>query len=113
MAAAIGVILRIALVTAGIVLVRQCRRPTWLPGRLVAMVMNLSHRRLSAWGLSHLVIDKQFTILDVGCGGGQTIKELATRASDGRVFGIDYSAASVATARRKNAALIETGRVDV
>jgi ubiquinone/menaquinone biosynthesis C-methylase UbiE len=94
-------------------LVRQCRKPLWLPGRLVAMAMNVSHRRLSAWGLRHVDIAKQSAILDVGCGGGQMIERLAAMASEGKVYGIDYSSASVATARRKTAALIETGRVEV
>jgi SAM-dependent methyltransferase len=109
----VGIVVRSLLgVAAAAVLVRQCRKPSWLP-RLVAMGMNLSHRRLSIWGLSHLQIGKEFTILDVGCGGGQTIKQLAAAASDGTIYGVDYSAASVATARRTNAALIETGRVDI
>lgn len=110
----VGVVVRLAVSLAAIaLLVPQCRKPTWLPGRLVAMGMNLSHRRLSAWGLSRLSIEKHFTILDIGCGGGQTIKELAAIASEGKVYGIDYSPASIATARRKNASLIDMGRVDV
>jgi ubiquinone/menaquinone biosynthesis C-methylase UbiE len=39
-------------------------------------------------------------MLDVGCGGGRTISKLAAAASDGRVYGIDYSAPSVAAVRR-------------
>lgn len=34
-------------------------------------------------------------------------------ASEGTVFGVDYSAESVAAARAKNATLIKTGRVDI
>jgi ubiquinone/menaquinone biosynthesis C-methylase UbiE len=100
-------------VAAAAIVFRQCRKPSWLPGRLIAMSMNLSHRRLSDWGLSHLEIGKHFTILDVGCGGGQTIHRLAAAAPNGVVYGVDYSSASVATARRTNAALVETGRVDI
>lgn len=114
MSTEVGLLVRLAGgATAVALLVQQCRKPAWLPGRLVAEGMNLSHRRLSAWGLSHVDIDEGSSILDVGCGGGQTIKALATRAADGRVFGIDYSPASVATARRTNAALLESGRVGI
>ncbi|HKW45971.1 MAG TPA: class I SAM-dependent methyltransferase [Gemmatimonadaceae bacterium] len=112
--APLGVVVRLVVSAAAVaLLVPQCRKPTWLPGRLAAMGMNLSHRRLTAWGLSHLEIEKHFTILDIGCGGGQTIKQLTTIASEGRVYGIDYSSASVATARRKNASLIQLGRADI
>lgn len=102
----------IGLVAAG-VLVRQCRKPAWLPGRLVAMQMNVSHRALTDWALSHVTIEQHFSILDVGCGGGKTIQRLAERAVEGSVRGVDYSPASVATARRTNAAGIASGRVEI
>ena len=98
---------------AAAVLVRQCRKPAWLPGRLIAMQMNVSHRALTDWALSHVTIEKHFSILDVGCGGGKTIQRLAERAVEGSVRGVDYSPASVATARRTNAAGIASGRVDI
>ena len=110
----VGTVVRLVVgVAAAALVVPQCRKPTWIPGRLIAMGMNFSHRRLSEWGLSHLEIEKHSTVLDVGCGGGQTIKAIAAMASEGKVCGIDYSAASVATARRTNASLIERGRVDI
>jgi len=34
----------------------------------------------------------------VGCGGGRTIRELALLAPEGKVYGIDCSAVSVAVA---------------
>ena len=75
--------------------------------------MNRSHASLTVWGLSHIQIDRDATILDVGCGGGATVARLASMAEQGKIFGVDYSAASVATARRTNAARIATGQVDV
>lgn len=98
---------------AAAVFIRQCRKPEWIPGRLIAMQMNFSHGRLTEWGLTHVRIEPNFTILDVGCGGGRTIQRLAALAPAGKVYGIDYSKASVATARRTNAALIADGRVDI
>jgi len=104
-----------AVVAIGLVLVvtRQCRKPAWLPGRLFLAIMNRSHAAVTAWGLRHVQIGKDFTILDVGCGGGKTIDVLASLATDGKVYGIDYSAASVAASRRHNARSIAQGRVDV
>jgi SAM-dependent methyltransferase len=98
---------------ASAALVRQCRKPAGWPGRRFARLMNSSHRGLTAWALGHIPLAEDAVILDVGCGGGATIRELAGLAPRGKVFGIDYSAASVAVACRTNAALIEAGRVDV
>jgi len=68
---------------------------------------------LTAWGLEHVTIGESDTILDIGCGGGQTLHTLAGMALEGKVHGIDYSADSVAVARRTNGELISAGRVDV
>jgi SAM-dependent methyltransferase len=102
----------VAILVVGIVIL-QCRKPRWGVGRLFAGIMNKSHGPLTAWGLSHVTIGKSDTILDAGCGGGQTIHTLAGMATEGKVYGIDYSADSVAVARRTNGELISAGRVDV
>jgi SAM-dependent methyltransferase len=96
-----------------VVLSRQCRKPTWWPGRLFVSMMNMNHSSLTDWGLGQVVLEKQFTMLDVGCGGGKTIDKLATIASEGMVYGIDYSAVSVDVARRTNKRWIEMGHADV
>jgi ubiquinone/menaquinone biosynthesis C-methylase UbiE len=94
-------------------LLRQCRRPSGILGARVARAMNIAHERLTAWGLTHVVIAPTATILDVGCGGGRTVQTLASLAPHGRVYGIDYSAASVAASRRTNADAIADGRVSI
>jgi ubiquinone/menaquinone biosynthesis C-methylase UbiE len=100
-------------VIAILVVLRQCRKPAWWPGRLFLWIMNVSHSGVTNWGLSHVQVEKPFTILDVGCGGGKTVQKLAEMASDGRVYGVDYSPQSVATSRQTNAQLIRAGRVDI
>ena len=102
-----------ATAVASFALLRQFRKPSWLPGQLVARVMNSTHHSLTTWALTHLPLATESAILDVGCGGGSTIQQLALRAPAGRVSGIDYSPASVAVARRTNARDIDAGRVDV
>jgi ubiquinone/menaquinone biosynthesis C-methylase UbiE len=94
-------------------LLNQFRRPTRWFGRIVAWTMNHSHSAMTDWGLNHLEIGPQFTILDVGCGGGRTIEKLAAHATDGLVCGIDHAAGSVAASRQRNARLIAAGRVDI
>jgi ubiquinone/menaquinone biosynthesis C-methylase UbiE len=76
-------------------------------------MMNLSHSGVTDWGLKHVAIEKHFTILDVGCGGGRTIEKLAAFAPEGVVCGVDYAAGSVAASRGRNARLIDAGRVEI
>lgn len=75
--------------------------------------MNASHSKLTDWGLGHVLIKKDYTILDVGCGGGRTVSKLAAVVSQGKVYGIDYSDESVAATNRTNARWIGLGRVEV
>lgn len=100
-------------ILAILVVTRQCRKPSWWPGRLFLGIMNLSHKGVTSWGLAHVPIERNFTILDVGCGGGRAIRTMVAAASEGKVYGIDYSAESVAASRRTNAEAIEAGRVEV
>jgi ubiquinone/menaquinone biosynthesis C-methylase UbiE len=75
--------------------------------------MNSSHSKLTDWGLEHVSVGKGDTILDVGCGGGRTVSKLAAIASEGKVYGIDYSEESVAASKRTNAGVIDGGRVEI
>ena len=92
---------------------QQCRRPSSKQGRAVLQRMNISHAGVTQWGLTHVDIKPHFTILDAGCGGGQTIKTLSSKVPDGKVYGIDYSEESVAVARETNRDAIERGQVDI
>jgi ubiquinone/menaquinone biosynthesis C-methylase UbiE len=94
-------------------LVNQVRKPTRWTGRFFAWLMNVSHSSLTDWGLKHVTIAKGFTILDVGCGGGRTIEKLATQAPEGKIYGVDYAAGSVAASRSKNARSIKADRVEI
>jgi ubiquinone/menaquinone biosynthesis C-methylase UbiE len=93
--------------------VTQCQKPTGWLGRIVLWNMNSRHSKVTDWGLARVSIPKDCTILDVGCGGGRTLNKLAAAATEGKVYGVDYSEASVATSKRTNARWIEMGRVEV
>jgi ubiquinone/menaquinone biosynthesis C-methylase UbiE len=93
--------------------VHQCQKPSGWLGRLIVWNMNSRHSKVTDWGLSHVAIKPADRILDVGCGGGKTISKLAAMASQGKVYGIDYSDVSVAIARKLNARSIEEGRVEI
>src|SRR5690349_5340951 len=92
---------------------RQVRKPSGPLGRRMVRAMNLGHSRMTDWGLQQLSIPPNASILDVGCGGGRTIHRLAALAPEGKVFGLDYSAASVAVSSDTNAKEIAAGRVRI
>jgi SAM-dependent methyltransferase len=94
-------------------LLEQWRRPTGRVGRLLVRAMNVTHGGVTDWGLAHVTVRKGDVILDVGCGGGRTVRKLAAIASEGKVYGVDPSEASVTESRRTNRRLMETGRVEI
>ena len=96
-----------------IYLVNQVRKPDKWAGRFFLWLMNMSHSGVTDWRLTHAAIKEDFTILDVGCGGGRTIEKLAGAARNGIVYGVDYAAGSVAASRARNAQLIRAGRVEI
>lgn len=91
----------------------QARKPSGKFGIFFARIMNTGHSQLTRWGLSHVNIKKTDTILDVGCGGGKTVNLLAGMATEGKVYGIDYSETSVAVATGVNKQYINTGKVGI
>lgn len=91
----------------------QVRKPSGLLGRRVVRAMNLSHSAMTDWGLQQVKVAENAAILDIGCGGGRTVRKLADLAPGGKVVGLDYSGTSVAVARETNADNIAAGRVQV
>jgi ubiquinone/menaquinone biosynthesis C-methylase UbiE len=52
-------------------------------------------------------------VLDIGCGPGRSLSELATRTPKGRVVGSDPSQLMTEIASRRNQALVGKGRVQI
>ena len=69
--------------------------------------MNYTHAPLTNWGLKLVQVQDGWTMLDVGCGGGFTIRRLLNKSKDAQVYGIDISEESVAKARKVNAEVLE------
>ncbi|EKX96607.1 methyltransferase domain protein [Selenomonas sp. oral taxon 138 str. F0429] len=89
------------------------RRPEGEAGRAMLARMNESHARLVDWGLSHIALHAGDTVLDIGCGGGNTLARMAERVTEGHLVGIDYAETSVEASRAFNAALIAAGRMEI
>ncbi len=91
----------------------HARNARGLLGRLIAFIMARETWSHNLRVMDALVIDRDDRILDLGCGHGRSLTELATRARMGRVVGADSSELMVEIAVQRNRALIEAARVDV
>ena len=77
-------------------------RPDGRLGRLALRMMNVTHTPMAMWNLSLIHFQPRWTILDVGCGGGKNIARMLRRSQGSTVYGIDYSAESVAMSTKVN-----------
>ena len=84
-----------------------------LLGRLIAFIMARETWCQNLRVMDALRIEPADHILDVGCGHGRSLTELATRAPRGRVIGVDPSELMVEIATQRSRSLIEAARVDV
>lgn len=80
----------------------QFKCPTGKDGIKVAKLMNSRHSDLTDWGLKLTKIKPDFVVLDVGCGGGETIKKLTQKTPQGNVFGLDHSQDMVKLSKQVN-----------
>jgi SAM-dependent methyltransferase len=93
--------------------VRQCRKPQGFLGRLVGRAMNAGHAKVRRWGLDFISSESYVAVLDVGCGGGGALRDMASTFPDARLCGIDYSQDMVLLAKRVNKGLMEEGRIEI
>ena len=85
----------------------NCAKPQGRMGRAMLRFMNFGHAPLTNWGLDLIDIHDGWTMLDIGCGGGATLKRLLKRSNNAQVYGIDISQESVAKARKVNAKVLD------
>ena len=84
-------------------------RPEGDAGRAMILRMNREHAPLRAWGFSHVELGR--TVLDVGCGAGAALRELAERFPGAELTGCDISPLAVETAASLNPELVASGRL--
>lgn len=88
-------------------------KPTGEAGEEMLLRMNESHFAVTGWALGHWELKESDTVLDIGCGGGATLKRLSERITAGRLFGVDYSPVSVELSKKTNAADISSGKMTI
>jgi SAM-dependent methyltransferase len=93
----------------------QFGRPTGLWGIVAGFIManRRQNRERNAWTLALLDLQRSDRVLEIGFGPGVAIQDMSRIVSEGFVAGIDHSETMVRQARRRNAAAIRGGRVDV
>lgn len=80
-------------------------------GRFLLKSMNKGHEKLAKWGRSYLNIEKDYTVLDLGCGGGRNIEYFLTKAKI--VYGLDHSDTCVKMSSELNKEGIDSGRCQI
>ena len=91
----------------------QARNEKGLLGRLIAFVMARETFAVNMRAIDALDVQRRDHVLDVGCGHGRSLTELAERAPMGRVTGADPSELMVEIAVERNRELFKARRVDV
>ena len=91
----------------------HARNARGLLGRVIAFIMARETWSQNVRVMDALSIDQTDRILDVGCGHGRSLTELAARARRGRVVGADPSELMIEISAQHNRPLFEAGRVDV
>ncbi len=82
--------------------------PKGCMGRWMLGIMNRTHTPSAKWNLARLDWQPNWTILDIGCGGGENIKRMLQLSQQSKVYGIDISKESVNFSKRNNAKYLNT-----
>lgn len=91
-------------------LIEQSKRPDKLIGKIMLKIMNKVHAAMTQVALSKLRIHSNSFILDIGCGGGETIRLLTKKATQGVVYGLDFSETSVEMSIQRNINSVDSGK---
>lgn len=91
----------------------QARNASGPLGRLVAFIMARETWADNLAAMDALGIQPADHVLDIGCGHGRALGELARRAPKGRVVGADPSKLMVEIAIERNRALVRADRMQV
>jgi ubiquinone/menaquinone biosynthesis C-methylase UbiE len=84
-----------------------------LSGWLAVRIMIRRNRPMNDWAVALLDVQPTDQVLEIGFGAGRTVAEVARRATQGRVAGVDFSPEMVRQASRHNRGAIQAGRVEL
>ncbi len=91
----------------------QYRQPSGPIGRWIGSKMARQHQPENHWTVNLLDVQPTDHILEIGFGPGIAVEAVANRATNGLVAGIDFSQTMVSAARKRSAASVRAGKVDL
>lgn len=90
-------------------LIKQSQKPSGLIGRVITKIWSFYFKKLSLWAIKQTTISDNYRILEIGYGGGSTIKNLLALNKNLEIHGIDISKESYRTAQRVHSDSIRKG----
>jgi len=92
---------------------RAFGRPQRILGRIGGLIMARSNRQIAERMIELLEVQPKDRVLEVGFGPGVALQLIAAKLSSGKVAGIDCSAEMMDQATARNAAPVESGRIEL
>jgi trans-aconitate methyltransferase len=92
-------------------IVDQATLPSGILGRVMGDVMAATNRPRNRWLIEQLDLRAGLSGMEFGFGNGETLTAFLKRCEGGRATGIDWSLAMIDTARARNAAFVQAGRL--
>src|SRR5678816_1773756 len=92
---------------------RQFGNPSGWLGRYIGNGMARGNVYEARWTVSLLDLQPESRVLEIGFGPGVSTHHAAEIAANGFVAGIDHSESMVRAARKRNAAGIQAGRIEL
>lgn len=89
------------------------RKPHGEAGAEMLKGMNEHHYAVTGWALGFFEFNENDRILDIGCGGGETLRRMSEKTEKGSLTGLDYSKLSVELSIEKNKNDIESGKMKI
>lgn len=89
------------------------RKPHGEAGAEMLEGMNERHYAVTGWALNIMKPGTDDRVLDIGCGGGETVRRIAETVVGGSVVGMDYSELSVKLSAERNQRAVESGKVRI
>ena len=75
--------------------------------------MNERHFEVTGWALGFYAFGSDDKVLDIGCGGGETIRRISEKVPYGSIVGLDHSELSVSLSVKRNRSDVEAGKVRI
>ena len=94
-------------------LIKQSQKPSGLIGRVITKIWSFYFKKLSLWAIKQTTISDNYRILEIGYGGGSTIKNLLALNKNLEIHCIDISKESYRTAKRVHSDSIRKGSVQL